>query len=163
MPVRRQRIRNPRSNVPVQNLKWSIDRASREFRLAQNTLRKYLHQGDVEPDADGCFTTLQICECLYGDLHAEKIRKERELVRKYQLENEITEASVLDRKSLSAGFAAIADAIKSRIMASELSRDAKDDLLRDLASIPVVLDNVARAQTKLRRSNGQAEEVASKS
>jgi hypothetical protein len=42
MPVQeRKRIRNPRSNVPVQKLKWSLDRASREFKLAPNTLRKY--------------------------------------------------------------------------------------------------------------------------
>src|SRR5262245_31235153 len=85
MPVvqERKRIRNPRSNVPVQKLKWSLDRASREFKLAPQTLRKYLHQGGVEPDEDRCFSTMQICECVYGDLKAERLRKERELTKRY--------------------------------------------------------------------------------
>jgi hypothetical protein len=57
------------------------------------------------------------------------------------------------------GFAALADAVCSRIVASELSRDAKEDLLRELATIPIVVDNVAQRQSKLRRSkNGQAVE-----
>ena len=153
-----------RGNVPNKVLRWSIDRASREFKLSANTLRKMLNQSGVEPDAGGCFSTQQICECLFGDLRAERLRKERELVRKYRIENEASESSLLDKNALAAGFAQIADAIKSRIMASELSRAAKDDLLTELSSIPVVINGVARAQSKLRRNgNGEAIAVESES
>ena len=125
MPVRRQRIRNPRSNVPPQNLKWSLDRASREFKLAPNTLRKYLHQSDADPDEDGCYSTMQITNAIFGDLRAERLRKERQLTRKYELENAITEGHLLDRAALSKTFALIADAMVSRIMAAtELPRTA---------------------------------------
>jgi hypothetical protein len=34
-----------RGNVPDKVLRWSIERASGEFRLAANTLRKMLNQG----------------------------------------------------------------------------------------------------------------------
>ena len=87
----------PHGNVPVKALKWTIERASDEFKLAPNTLRKFLRQGGVEADRAGCFSTQQICGCIYGDLRAERLRKERELTRKYRLENSIVEASVLDR------------------------------------------------------------------
>jgi hypothetical protein len=146
-----------RSNAPAQALRWSIERASAEFRVAQNTLRKILNQGGCEPDAGGCYTTQQICQCLYGDLQAEKLRKERELTKKYALENQITEGNLLDRTALARTFAVIADAISSRIMSSELSRPAKQDILRDLSSWPLALEEVSTRQTKLsRRGNAQA-------
>jgi hypothetical protein len=71
--------------------------------------------------------------------------------RKYQLENQITEASVLNKAALEAGFAQLADAMVHRIIASEVSREAKEDLLRDLAGIPIVLEYVAARQSKLPR------------
>lgn len=151
----RQSVR-PRSNVPNTVLRWSIERASREFKLAQNSLRKYLNQGGAEPDADGCYSTTQICEAIFGDLRAERLRKERELTRRYALANRITEGSVLDRDALAKTFAQIADAISSRIMATtELPRSVREDILRELSSWPLALDDVAQRQTKLReRDNG---------
>ena len=71
-----------------------VDRASGEFKLADNTLRKMLNQGGAEPDGGGYFSTEQLCHAVFGDLRAERLRKERELTRKYQLENPIVEASV---------------------------------------------------------------------
>jgi hypothetical protein len=159
MPVR-QRIRNPRSNVPPQSLKWSLDRASREFRLVTNTLRKYLHQGGVEPDEDGCYSTMQICECVYGDLRAERLRKERELTKRYALQNQITEGSVLDRAELMRTFSVIADAMVTRInSATEVPRNVREDLLRDLATWPEAIKETVSRQTRLpRRDNGQEDD-----
>jgi hypothetical protein len=115
-----------------------------------------LAKNSVTPDADGLYSTKQITDAVYGGLSEEKLATQRQLTRKYQLENAITEASVLDKAALSQGFAQVADAISARIMSSELSREAKADLLRDLSTIPVVISNVARSQTKLRRSkNGE--------
>jgi len=158
MPVR-QLIRNPRSNVPVQKLKWSIERASNEFKLAQNTLRKYLHQGGVEPDEDGCFSTLQICECVYGDLRAERLRKERELTKRYALQNQITEGSVLDRHQLMRTFSVIADAMVTRInSATEVPRTVREDLLRDSATWPDAVEETVSRQTKYPRSRDGQEQ-----
>jgi hypothetical protein len=159
MPVR-QRIRNPRSNVPPRNLKWSLDRASREFKFAPNTLRKYLHQGGVEADEDGCFSTLQICACVYGDLRSERLRKEGELTKRYALQNAITEGSVLDRHELMRTFSVIAAAMVTRInSATELSRNVREDLLRDLATWPDAIKEVAHRQTRLpHRGNGQEDD-----
>jgi hypothetical protein len=148
-----------RGNVPASPLRWSIERGSAEFKLGANTLRKYLNQGGAEPDQTGCYTTQQICECLYGDLKAERLRKERQLTKRYQLENEIMEATVLNRAELMKGLATVADAMVSRIMASELSRPAKEDLLQQLSSVPLTLKEVADKQSRLRRGgNGNGSE-----
>lgn len=150
-------VQRPRGNVPKSPLRWTIERASHEFKIAPATLRKIL-QG-TEPDQGGCYPTEQICRCLFGDLQSEKIRKERELTKKYQLENAITEAAFVNRVELMKGFAALADAMTSRIMSSNVDRSVKEDLLNDLAGVPLILENVAHAQTKLRRGgNGNGSE-----
>jgi hypothetical protein len=158
MPVR-QRIRNPRSNLPPQNLKWSIERASREFRLAQNTLHRYLRQSDAEPDDDGCFSTLQIVGAIYGDLRSQRLKKEKELTKKYTLENQITEGSVLDRAALSRTFSLIADSMVSRINAAvEVPRNVREDLLRDLSTWPSSIEEVAHRQSRLPRGHHDGQE-----
>jgi hypothetical protein len=157
----RQRIRNPRSNVPVQNLKWSLDRASREFKLAPNTLRKYLHQSDADPDEGGCYSTAQITNAIFGDLRAERLRKERQLTRRYTLENEITEGNLLDRHELMRTFSVIADAMVTRInSATELPRNVREDLLRDLATWPLAVEETVSRQTRYPRGrrDGQSSE-----
>ena len=137
-------------------MRWSVERAAPGFGITGHTLRRLLAKNSVTPDADGLYSTKQITDAVYGGLSEEKLATQRQLTRKYQLENAITEASVLDKAALSQGFAQVADAISARIMSSELSREAKADLLRDLSTIPVVISNVARSQTKLRRSkNGE--------
>jgi hypothetical protein len=140
-------------------LKWTIEAIGREFKLAQNTVRKILNQGGAERAADGTYTTEQVTACLFGDFRAERLRKERELVRKYELENQITEANYLDRAELMKGFAQVADAMVSIISTSALSREEKENLQRELAGIPIICENVAHAQTRLpRKGNGQKPE-----
>jgi len=58
-------------------------------------------------------------------LSEEKLATQRPLTRKYELENSIVEASVLNKAALEAGFSQFADAMVHRIAASELSREAK--------------------------------------
>jgi hypothetical protein len=148
------RVSRPtKSNVPAAALRWSIERAGIEFGLTSQTLRKSLAKTSATPDADGLFTTKQIIAAVYGAFDQEKLATQKELTRKYQIANAIAEASVLDRSELVRGLATIADAMVARIMAADVSRSVKEDLLTDLAGVPLVLENVAHAQTKLPRGN----------
>jgi hypothetical protein len=62
----------------------------------------------------------------------------------------------LNRAALSKAFAAIADAFVSRVMSVQgLSRQEKADLLKDLSSWPLALQEVAHAQSRLPRGNGK--------
>ena len=120
------------------------------------TLRKALAKTSATPDSDGLYTTQQIVGALYGALHQEKVRTQKELADRYALENQITRAEVLNRAEVERVFAAIADAMVSRIMASGVPRSVKEDLLKELASIPLVLKDVAHSQSRLpRRGKGK--------
>jgi phage terminase Nu1 subunit (DNA packaging protein) len=147
--------RPSKSNAPTAPLRWSIERAGIEFGLTSNTLRKSLGRNSAEPDSDGLYTTAQVTAAIYGALHQEKLRTQREIADRYMLENQITRGEMLNRASLSKALAAIADAMVSRIMASGVPRSVKEDLLKELASIPLIRKEVAHAQTRLPRGNGK--------
>ena len=147
-----------RSNVPKAVLRWSIDRAAIEFKISQASLRKSLGKIGAEPD-NGCFSTSQIVDALFGEMHQEKLRTQKQITRKLELENSITTGSVLNWAALSAAFAQVADAMVHRITVSSLTRHEKEDLLRELSEIPVTISNVAHAQTRLPRGNGETAHV----
>jgi hypothetical protein len=71
------------------------------------------------------------------------------------LDNEITEGNVLNRAELSRCLAAVADAMVNRIMVANVPRSVKEDLLKELPSIPVVLEEVAHGQSRLPRRKGK--------
>jgi hypothetical protein len=141
-------------------LRWNLEPASREFNLSIPTIRAGLTKNSITRGADGCYSTVQICEALYGALHLEKIRTQRQLTRRYELDNAIVESSVINKAALMSALAQLADAMTSRVMAhTELPREVREDFLRDLSSIPVILDDVAKRQSKLPRSNEQRDDV----
>ena len=149
-------VRTTKSNVPqLDPLRWNIEKAATEFGLTAATLRRALNKNSALSDKDSLYTTQQIAAAIYGALHIEKLKTQREITRKLVLENEITTGSVLNRAELTRVFAMIAEAISNRIMAcGELSRAAKEDILKDLSSWPLALEEVAHAQSRLVVSRG---------
>jgi hypothetical protein len=64
-----------------------------------------------------------------------------------------------NRAELEKVFAAIADAFVSRLMsAQEIPRLVREDLLKDLSSWPLTLEDVAVRQTRLPRGKGKRPE-----
>jgi hypothetical protein len=69
-----------RSNVP-QNvlLRWNVEKAGIEFGLTPIMLSRALAQISAVPGEDGCYSTQQICEALFGVMHQEKIATQEEI------------------------------------------------------------------------------------
>ena len=119
--------RSSKCNIPAAALRWSIERAVIEFGLATATLRKALAEESIVCGSDDCFSTREICRGVFGSLSEEKLQTQRQLTRKYELENQITEASVLNRAELKKSFAALANALGQAITNSDLPRTAKEN------------------------------------
>ena len=148
-----------KSNLPqTEPLKWNLRKASVEFGTTVDTLKKSLNQISTVPDEDGLYSTAQLCEAKFGSMFQAKLATQLALAKKVEMENSITTGSVLNRASLSRSFAALADAIKSRIMAChELPRQVREDVLRDIATWPLALDEAAARQTRFPHDgNGDA-------
>jgi hypothetical protein len=139
-----------RSNVPKAALRWLVERAGIEFGLTSQTLRKSLAKTSATADAGGLFTTKQTIGAIYGAFDQEKLATQKQLTRKYEIANAIGEASVLDRAELMKGPTAIADAMTSRIMSADIPGSVKEDLLKELSSVPVILEDVTSRQSRLR-------------
>ena len=152
-------IRTTKSNVPqAVALRWNVEKAGVEFGLTATTLRKALNKNSAAADKDALYSTRQIAAAIYGSMHVEKLATQRQLTRRYELDNAIVDASVLNRGELEAVFAQIADSLHQVVMASELPRKSKEDFLHNLSTWHVAVDNVARNQTRLPRGNGQRDE-----
>jgi hypothetical protein len=95
-------------------LRWTLTRAAKEFQVPRETLRRRLGDHHQETGPDGCFSTRQVVESIYGDLHREKIRTQRALSKKLELENAITTASVLNRAELRESFCGACRCLKIR-------------------------------------------------
>jgi hypothetical protein len=63
-----------RSNIP-QNVTVAVECRESWDRVRVTTvmLNRALAQISAAPSEDGCYTTAQICEALFGDMHKEKI------------------------------------------------------------------------------------------
>src|SRR5262249_25475296 len=149
----------PHGNIRRKPLRWSIDAAAPEFGMGVNTLRKLLNQASVAPGEDLCYSTAQLLSAIYGRMHEEKLRTQEQLTKKYELANKPTEGELLNATALRAGFSALADSLSSVVMTDQnLTRESKEDFLRNLASWPIILKDVAKSQSKLRRAKNGKEE-----
>jgi hypothetical protein len=140
-----------KSNVPQHEpLRWNVEKAAREFGLKNVTVKRRLNEVAASPDRDGLYTTEQLVEALFGSMHVEKLKTQREITQRYALENAITRAEVLNRAELTKTFTSLADALATVVNLSELGRREKEDFLKNIASWPLLLEDVAAAQSKLR-------------
>jgi peroxiredoxin family protein len=87
------------------------------------------------------------------EFNRQRTECQRQLAEKYKLENQITRGEVLRKAELAKTFALIADAMVTRIMsATEIPRTVREDLLRDLSSWPLALEETRDAQTRLKKA-----------
>ena len=93
-----------KSNLPqAVALRWNVEKAAAELGLSIGTLRKALNMNSARPGQDGCYSNQEIVGSIFGELHREKVRTQRALAQKVELENAITTASVLNRADLEKG------------------------------------------------------------
>ena len=144
------------SNIPLVPLRWSVARASAEFDIAQATLERKLRDAQVFPDDGGAYSTKAITAALFGSLHNERLRRIREEADKVAMTNQVRRGELLERHSLEAAFAAVADAIVAVIGNSGLSRENQEQIQNNLASIPVIIKNQVTQQDKRPQAQKEA-------
>jgi hypothetical protein len=84
-----------------------------------------------------------------ADVNRQRVKAQKELTEKYRLENMITRAEYLKRLDIARGLATVAEAVVSGIMSSDMPRTVKEDVLKNIASLPLILEEVAHAQSRL--------------
>ena len=54
---------------------WTLEAAAKEFGRSRTTVTARLADTSAKPDADGKFTTKQICDALFGSAHQARLRE----------------------------------------------------------------------------------------
>jgi hypothetical protein len=83
------------------------------------------------------------------DFNRQRTKTEKAREEKLRLENQITRSEYLKRSEIARGLAAIVDAVVSRVMAADVPRNVKEDILKNIVSLPLILEEVAHAQSRL--------------
>jgi hypothetical protein len=109
-----------------------------------------LKEAGEKPDENGLFSTRAITQTLYGSLFAERLRKTAEEADKVAIANAVSRGELLSRSELMQAMAHVADAMVGVIENSGLSREDKEQIRRNLASIPIVIAGQAARQDKRR-------------
>jgi hypothetical protein len=126
------RVSKQHSNIP-DCPRWSYDTAVREFSVHRDTLRKRLSAAAIAPGVDGCYATIDIVTALFGNLHAERIRKTRAEATHVELLNSKISKESLPADEVYRCWESVMLIIKNEIWSSPLPEDTKRSILSHLA------------------------------
>ena len=116
----------------IKTVIWNLSLAGGEFGCDEDTLRRKLALGNHKADAKGHYTTRQIADALYGSQHSERLALIRQQTEEKQLKNAERSGRLISIEDAEAVVGRAAAAIRSRIMASGISRDEKAKILEDI-------------------------------
>lgn len=115
--------------------RWTKEVAAREFNINPRTLANRITTFAIEPGNDGMFSTKQICDAVFSDIDAEKLRLTREQADKLELENETSRGNLIHVEELVQRLGKFLSAAKLRIYSNQkLENEEKDKLVGMLAA-----------------------------
>lgn len=140
------------TNIPDEDLRWSVNAAAREFGITAPTLRKRLITAREMAARDKCYSTEQIVKAIFGSIQGERLREIKERADNMALKNASFRGEMLDRGELTRALEGIFLAVNQILSAASLPKELRDDLLSTIATWPVAVANVAVKQRKALRS-----------
>src|SRR5271165_2781732 len=115
-----------------QPIRWTIEKATVEFGLHRKTLTTKLREMEIEPAADGKFSTKQICEAIFDDASAERVRLLQEQSRRLKLANDKKAGEQADIETIYKMHEGIFIVCRQTVLGSNLSEEEKSQLISQL-------------------------------
>ena len=113
-----------------------MEQAASEFGINPRTLTNRLKTNGIIPnEKDKRYSTQQICKAVFGDIDVERLRKLTEEADKLALDNEKTRGGLVEIEAVYKHFQGLFVALRSRLLASSLTDEEKDELLGDLRKL----------------------------
>jgi hypothetical protein len=101
--------------------------------------------------------TKNLAEREIAEWNRQRTETQKQLAEKYRLENAVLKGQLLDRSELERVFSELASAIVGIIQTSGLPRESQEEIQRNLAGIPLIIQDQARRQRRgLSTKGGQA-------
>jgi phage terminase Nu1 subunit (DNA packaging protein) len=103
--------------------------------MHEETFAKRWRQMDIPAGKDGMWSSKQVASIIFGDAAGEKLRLITAQADKITLENNEKRGELIHIDEILAGASRFIAAAKSRILASSMSDEEKDQVLQDLAGL----------------------------
>lgn len=117
-------------------LKWTPESAQSEFGRDAATIQKRIKTANIEPAADGTYSTAQICAAIYGDMEGARLRKELALASQEERRDRREARQLIEVESVVSVWEGYLTHVRQVIRHSELTEAKKRDLLDQLKAIP---------------------------
>jgi phage terminase Nu1 subunit (DNA packaging protein) len=131
-----------KTNVPTDGLRWSVDAIAKELNRPRTTIYRAFKK--VEAGEDGCFSTLQVTETIFGDFVAEKTRLSRHQANVAEMEDRKMKSELIERNALYEALAPLFTAIAQIVRSSDLSEKDKKEILSNTAEYPLLAGEAER-------------------
>jgi phage terminase Nu1 subunit (DNA packaging protein) len=112
--------------------------------LSRATVYRRLREAGLTGKEGGTYTTAQVAEALYSDYTSERTALVRSQREEQEMRVRQMKGELLDRAELTQALTHVFIAIQSVIANSSLPKSDQDDLLNELASIPIVVDEATK-------------------
>ena len=119
----------------IELIRWTQERAAQEFDINSRTLSGRIKQRNILPGDDHCFSTLQICEAVFGLYERERIRLVSAEADNEEIEVKEKLQQLVDVDDFTNSVAPAIVEMKRVIRSSRLSDGEQDALLSELSKL----------------------------
>jgi len=120
----------------VRAVRWSENSAAIEFGLHQVTLQKNLAAASITPGEDGCYSTQQIVQAIYGDTEHAKARKLSAEADLAELKRDRLRRALVPLHDVKRVWESHTIAQRAAVMAQDCDRRTKDKIIAAIRDIP---------------------------
>lgn len=125
-----------REGRPGASLRWTIGMVAREFGMGDSTVSTRLTETGTIPGADGNYSTVDVCNALFGDLKGNLIREQTGKTaaerKRLERQNKTEERELLPTASALRIWSGVILEYRQRVLYSEIPQHTKNELLSAL-------------------------------
>jgi hypothetical protein len=126
------------TNIGPEQLRWSLDAAERETGTSKKTFQTRLRDAEIQPGADGLFSTKQILLGITGsDIRQERLREVKARATNMELRNAEREKLLLPASSVRHVLEQTFLVMQAELLGSDLPIDLRNSLMSHLKDIDV--------------------------
>lgn len=143
----------------LNQIRWTVERASVEFGFDRKTLTKYIVSGGLVAGKDGKFSTQDICTAVFSDKNAAQIAHLIAQTEGHELKNRELAGELADKELFQKLSDSVVLLLRQKISDSQMPEALKLEILKDIQKINV--DEVVKTNSKPDDSDLEDEPEAS--
>jgi len=122
------------SSIPF---KWSLNKIAEETGYARQTIKNKMVAANIEPDAEGFYTTRQMLAAVAGDYHAEKTRMTSAQADLAEMERDERARLLIPSDVVATVWTDALTGLRSIVMAADIPKVTRAQLIKQLQEIPI--------------------------